>query len=523
MSRLNRRTLVRNVAVIGGAASSLGLLGVAGAQSVKSLTGAGATFPAVLYSKWTEEYRKITGLEINYQAIGSGGGIKAHQELTADFGATDGPMNEAQLKDARGGATLHIPMTLGAVVATYNLPKVTSSLTFTGEVLADIFLGKITMWNDPRLVELNPAAALPKQDIIVVHRSDGSGTSYIWTDYLSSVSAEWKEKVGNANAVNWPTGIGGQGNAGVAGEVKNNEGSIGYVELAYARQNKLGYGSLRNSSGNVIAPSLASVTAAAAGALRTMSDDLRVSIVNPAGPAAYPISGFTWILAYRQQRDAAKGRALADYLFWCITDGQKYCADLDYAPLPKAMLPLAFAKIESMNSQGSTLLAAGSKLPLQTNLVNNGDGTETATYDDGTTDKRAVAMSIVETAAAAGSFSTLLAAATAADLVATLSGPGPLTVFAPTDEAFAKLGQATIDAVLADKEKLTAILTYHVVAGAVLAKDVIKLSSTKTVQGGEVKIDAKAAVKINDATVIKADIQCGNGVIHVIDTVLLPS
>ena len=523
MAKISRRAAARHLAVVGALGGGLVAPLTAAAQSAKSLTGAGATFPAVLYSKWTEEYRKVTGLEINYQAIGSGGGIKAHQELTADFGATDGPMNEAQLKDARGGATLHIPMTLGAVVATYNLPKVTSPLTFTGDVLADIFLGKITMWNDPRLVELNPAASLPKQDIIVVHRSDGSGTSYIWTDYLSSVSAEWKEKVGNANAVNWPTGIGGQGNAGVAGEVKNNEGSIGYVELAYARQNKLGYGSVRNSSGNVIAPSLASVTAAAAGALRTMSDDLRVSIVNPAGPAAYPISGFTWILAYRQQRDAAKGRALADYLFWCITDGQKYCADLDYAPLPKAMLPLAFAKIESMNAQGSTLLAAGSKLPLQTSLVNNGDGTETATYDDGTTDKRAVAMSIVETAAAAGSFSTLLAAATAADLVNTLSGPGPLTVFAPTDEAFAKLGQATIDAVLADKEKLTAILTYHVVAGAVMAKDVVKLTSAKTVQGSEVKIDAKGAVKINDATVVKADIQCGNGVIHVIDTVLIPA
>jgi phosphate transport system substrate-binding protein len=496
---------------------------VAEAQSAKSLTGAGATFPAVLYSKWTEEYRKLTGLEINYQAIGSGGGIKAHQELTADFGATDGPMNETQLKDARGGATLHIPMALGAVVATYNLPKVTSPLSFTGDVLADIFLGKITMWNDPRLVELNPAAALPKQDIIVVHRSDGSGTSYIWTDYLSNLSSEWKEKVGNANSVNWPTGIGGQGNAGVAGEVKNNEGSLGYVELAYARQNKLGFGSVRNSAGYVTAPSLASVTAAAAGALRTMSDDLRVSIVNPAGPGAYPIAGFTWILAYRQQRDAAKGRALADYLFWCITDGQKYCGDLDYAPLPKAMLPLAYAKIESMNTQGSTLLAAGSRLPLQINLVNNGDGTETASYDNGTTDKRPVAMTIVETAVAAGSFSTLLAAATAADLVTTLSGPGPLTVFAPTDEAFAKLGQATIDEVLADKEKLTAILTYHVVGGAVMAKDVVKLTSAKTVQGGEIKIDAKGAVKINDATVVKADIQCGNGVIHVIDTVLLPA
>lgn len=523
MATLSRRHLGARISAVGAIGATLGFPAVAAAQSAKSLNGAGATFPAVLYSKWAEEYRKVSGLEINYQAIGSGGGIKAHQDQTADFGATDGPMTDAQLKDAKGGATLHVPMTLGAVVATYNLPKITDSLKFTGEVLADIWFGKISKWNDPRLAELNPGVTLPKEDIIVVSRSDGSGTTYIWTDYLSSVSAEWREKVGFATTVAWPTGLGGRGNAGVAGEVKQNEYSIGYVELAYARQNKLGYGTVRNSSGNYVSPSLASVTASAAGALKTMSDDLRVSIVNPNGPAAYAISGFTWVLAYRQQRDAAKGRALADYLFWAITEGQQFCADLDYAPLPKAMLPLAFAKIESMNTQGSQLLAAGSKLPLQTGLVNNGDGTETATFSNGTTDKRPVAMTIVDTAAAAGSFGTLLAAAQAAELVDALSGSGPITVFAPTDEAFAKLGQATIEAVLADKEKLTAILTYHVVVGAVMAKDVIKLTSASTLQGTEVKIDAKSGVKINDATVIKADIQCSNGVIHVIDTVLLPA
>ena len=523
MTGMNRRQIGGRLAAFSALGAGLLTPGLAAAQSAKTLNGAGATFPAVLYSKWSEEYLKATGLQINYQAIGSGGGIKAHQDQTADFGATDGPMNDAQLKDAKGGATLHIPMTLGAVVPTYNLPKITQPLIFTGDVLADIFLAKIEKWNDARLKELNPGVTLPNEDIIVVHRSDGSGTTFCWTDYLSSISAEWKEKVGFANSVNWPTGLGGQGNAGVAGEVKNNEYSIGYVELAYARQNKLGFGSVKNSSGNIIAPSLASVTAAAAGALKTMTDDLRVSIVNPAGAAAYPIATFTWILAYRQQRDASKGRALADYLFWCITEGQKFCADLDYAPLPKAMLPLAFAKIESMNAQGEALLASGSALPRQTGLVNNGDGTETASYGDGTTDKRPVSMTIVDTAAAAGSFGTLLAAAQAAGLVDALSGSGPITVFAPTDSAFEKLGNDTIAALLEDKEKLASILTYHVVKGSVLAKDVVKLSTATTLQGSDVKIDAKAAVRINDATVTKADIQCSNGVIHVIDTVLIPA
>ncbi len=520
---MNRRQIGGRIAAFGALGAGLLTPGLAAAQSAKTLNGAGATFPAVLYSKWSEEYLKATSLQINYQAIGSGGGIKAHQDQTADFGATDGPMNDAQMKDAKGGATLHIPMTLGAVVATYNLPRITQPLVFTGDVLADIFLGKIEKWNDARLKDLNPGVMLPTEDIIVVHRSDGSGTTFCWTDYLSSVSAEWKEKVGYANSVNWPTGLGGQGNAGVAGEVKNSEYSIGYVELAYARQNKLGVGSVRNSSGNVIVPSLASVTAAAAGALKTMTDDLRVSIVNPAGAAAYPIATFTWILAYRQQRDAAKGRALADYLFWCITQGQRFCADLDYAPLPKAMLPLAFAKIESMNAQGEALIAYGSALPRQTGLVNNGDGSETASYSDGTTDNRPVSMTIVDTAAAAGLFGTLLAAAQAAGLVDALSGPGPITVFAPTDTAFEKLGNDTIAALLEDKEKLASILTYHVVKGSVLAKDVVKLTTATTLQGSDVKIDAKAAVRINDATVTKADIQCSNGVIHVIDTVLIPA
>ncbi|NDB22457.1 MAG: phosphate ABC transporter substrate-binding protein PstS [Proteobacteria bacterium] len=255
---MNRRQIGGRLAAFSALGAGLLTPGLAAAQSAKTLNGAGATFPAVLYSKWSEEYLKATGLQINYQAIGSGGGIKAHQDQTADFGATDGPMNDAQLKDAKGGATLHIPMTLGAVVPTYNLPKITQPLIFTGDVLADIFLGKIEKWNDARLKELNPGVTLPNEDIIVVHRSDGSGTTFCWTDYLSSVSAEWKEKVGFANSVNWPTGLGGQGNAGVAGEVKNNEYSIGYVELAYARQNKLGFGSVKNSSGNIIAPSLAS-------------------------------------------------------------------------------------------------------------------------------------------------------------------------------------------------------------------------------------------------------------------------
>lgn len=392
-TRLNRRGFGGRVAAAAGMAAGLGAAFpmAAGAQTVRALTGAGATFPAVLYSKWAEEYFKKTGIQINYQAIGSGGGIKAHQDMTADFGATDGPMTEDQLKAAKGGATLHVPMALGAVVPTYNLPTLgNQTLRFGPDSLANIFLGKIKKWNDPAIAADNPGVNLPNTDIVVVHRSDVSGTSYIWTDYLSSVNAEWKQKVGTANSVNWPLGLGGAGNAGVAGEVKQNPNSLGYVELAYAIQNHPGVGQVKNSSGAYITPGLESVSLAAAGALETMPDDLRASIVNLAGAQSYPISGFTWLLVYRQQRDRAKGAALADYMFWCITEGQKFCGDLFYAPLPEAMLPLTFSEIQSVNFGGQPLLSPAAQLPIRERAElytsDNGDGTATTHYSDGTSE-----------------------------------------------------------------------------------------------------------------------------------------
>jgi phosphate transport system substrate-binding protein len=394
VSGFNRRGFGRRVAAgaAGALALAAGLPAAAGAQQgVRLLNGAGATFPAVLYSKWAAEYNRLTGVQINYQSIGSGGGIKAHQDMTADFGATDGPMTDQQLRDAKGGSTLHIPMALGAVVPTYNLPQLGNTrLRFSAETLPNIFLGKIKKWNDPAIAADNPGVTLPNEDIIVVHRSDGSGTTYIWVDYLSSVNQEWKDKVGTSTSVNWPTGLGGRGNEGVAGEVRQNRNALGYVELAYAIQNRLGVGIVKNSSGAWIDPNLQSVTAAAAGALETMPDDLRVSIVNPAGETSYPIAGFTWVLAYRQQNDFGKARALADYLHWCITEGQKFCADLFYAPLPDAMLPLTFSKIQAINSRGVQALSPGKELPVKAHVAvrteDNGDGTATTYYSDGTTE-----------------------------------------------------------------------------------------------------------------------------------------
>jgi len=296
VTELNRRSFGR---IAAGATSAVALMArlpcTVAAQSARTLTGAGATFPAVLYSKWAAEYNKLTGVQINYQSIGSGGGIKAHQDMTADFGATDGPMTEQQLKDAKGGPTLHVPMALGAVVPTYNLPQIGNArLRFTDQSLPNIFLGKIKKWNDPAIAADNPGINLPNEDIVVVHRSDGSGTTYIWVDFLSNVSAEWKDKVGVATSVNWPTGLGGRGNEGGAGEVRQNRNTLGYVELAYVIQNRLGVGVVRNKLGAWVDPNLESVTAAAQGALETMPDDLRVSIVNPEGETAYPIAGFTW-------------------------------------------------------------------------------------------------------------------------------------------------------------------------------------------------------------------------------------
>ena len=319
----------------------------------KTLSGAGATFPAVLYSKWFNEYEKVGGVKVNYQSIGSGGGIKSIQDQTVDFGATDGPMTDDQLKAAQGGEVLHIPMTLGAVVPTYNLPELGGTpLKLSPEAISGIFLGDITRWNDPKLATDNPGVNLPNKDIVVVHRSDGSGTSYIFTDYLSSVSTKWKDKVGTGTSVNWPVGLGGKGNEGVSGEVKQGAYTIGYVELIYALQNKLGVAQVKNRAGKYVEPNLAGVTAAAAGGAKNIPVDLRASIVNADGEDSYPISGFTWILAYQKQPDRPKAIALTRLLWWNIHDGQKYATALGYAPLPDDIVKRAEGKINSMSVDG---------------------------------------------------------------------------------------------------------------------------------------------------------------------------
>ncbi|MCX5985852.1 MAG: phosphate ABC transporter substrate-binding protein PstS [Chloroflexi bacterium] len=319
----------------------------------KTLTGAGATFPAALYSKYFNEYNKLAKVEVNYQSIGSGGGIKAISDQTADFGATDSPMTDAQLKEAKGGAILHIPMALGAVVATYNIPGLeTTKLKFTGETLAAIFLGTITKWNDPKIAADNAGVKLPTEDIVSVHRSDGSGTSFVFTDYLSAVSAEWKTKVGASTTVNWPGGVGGKGNEGVAGEVRQTPFSIGYVELIYAVQNKLGVGLIKNKAGQFVEPNLAGVTGAAAAAAGKVAPDLRVSIVDQDGAETYPISSFTWILAYKQMADAAKATALTRLLWWGTHEAQKFNGDLGYAPLPAEIVTKGEAMIKSITGAG---------------------------------------------------------------------------------------------------------------------------------------------------------------------------
>ena len=320
-----------------------------------SLQGAGATFPNPLYQKWLSEYGRVhSNIRIDYQSIGSGGGIKQLKEQTVDFGASDAPMKDEDLKSAPG-EILHIPTVLGAVVITYNLQGVSQRLRFSPEALADIFLGKIKKWNDPRISADNPGVTLPTTDITVVHRSDGSGTSAVFTDYLSKVSSEWKEKVGSGTSPNWPTGIGGKGNEGVTGQVKNTPNTIGYVELAYAVQNKLPVAQVKNAGGNFVTPSIDAVTAAASASAANTPDDLRVSITNAAGPDAYPISSYTYILLYKEQKDAAKGKALVDFLWWGIHEGENYAKELQYAPLPDDIVKRAEAKISSITAGGTPL------------------------------------------------------------------------------------------------------------------------------------------------------------------------
>jgi phosphate transport system substrate-binding protein len=319
-----------------------GLAGAVLAANSLTITGAGASFPYPMYSKWFDEYhKKDTNIEINYQSIGSGGGIKQVTEGTVDFGASDGPMNDDQLKafqDKHGFAILHFPTVLGAVVPTYNIPGVTTDLNFTPEALAGIFLGKITKWNDPAIAGANKGVSLPGNDIVVVHRSDGSGTSYIWTDYLSKISDEWKSKVGKGSSVNWPVGLGGKGNEGVAGLVKQTSNAFGYVELIYAIQNKMPYGAVKNSSGAFVKADLAGVTAAAAGAAKSMPEDFRVSITDAPGKGAYPISSFTWLLIPAKFSDGAKRDALKGFVKWMLADGQNYAESLSYAKLPKEVV-----------------------------------------------------------------------------------------------------------------------------------------------------------------------------------------
>jgi phosphate transport system substrate-binding protein len=341
---------VRSIAV---ALSATALLsGVVAAQSV-DLTGAGATFPYPIYSKWFNDYAQATGVKINYQSIGSGGGIRQLSEQTVDFGASDSPMSDQELANAKGGAVMHFPTVMGAVVITYNVPGVGKRLNLSGDVIADIFSGKVTKWNDPRIVAQNRGVALPNSDILVVHRSDGSGTTYIFSDYLSAVSPSWSGTLGKAKEIKWPVGLGGKGNEGVAGQVKQTPGSIGYVELAYAKQNKLPYANVRNATGRYVTPTIASVTAAAAGMNLPKNTDYRVSIVNAPGKDSYPISSMTWILVYQNQIDRAKGQKLVDFLRWAYTSGAKSAESLDYAPLPAAMRAQLERRLATINMGGA--------------------------------------------------------------------------------------------------------------------------------------------------------------------------
>ena len=324
-------------------------------NSETRIQGAGATFPNPIYQKWFSEYNKANAnVKFDYQSIGSGGGIKQITEKTVDFGGSDVPMKDDELKNAQG-QILHIPTVLGAVVITYNLPGVSSELKFTPEAVAGIFLGQIKKWNDPAIASANEGVTLPANDITVVHRSDGSGTSFVFTDYLSKVSEDWKKGPGAGAAVQWPAGVGAKGNEGVTGQVKQTPNAIGYTELIYALENKLPVAWIKNSEGQFVRPSLDSTTAAAASTAGQMPDDLRISITNAPGAATYPISSFTYLLVYKDQQDQAKGKALVDFLWWAIHEGEPMARDKHYAPLPAEVVKKAEAKINSITYQGKPL------------------------------------------------------------------------------------------------------------------------------------------------------------------------
>ncbi len=351
------RALARSFAVAVGAAL---VAAGAAAQGTVRLTGAGATFPQPIYQKWMLEYHTLhPDIEINYQGIGSGGGIRQFTDHTVDFGASDGPMTDAQIQ-AVNGDVYHIPTVLGSVVPTYNIPGVTARLKFTGEVLAGIFLGQITKWNDSRITAINPGVNLPDQDIVIAHRSDGSGTTYIWTDYLSKISPDWAQRVGKGTSVNWPVGLGGQGNPGVANIVQQTPGALGYVELIYAIQVHIGYGLVRNKAGNYIEASLQATTNAAAGAVASLdpNTDFRISITDADGAQTYPIASFTWLLLPKVMTDAAKARALLEFVWWAVHDGERYTTDLAYAPLPPRVVQLEEQRLKSITVNGRAVLAA---------------------------------------------------------------------------------------------------------------------------------------------------------------------
>ena len=339
------------------------LLGAAapwGAAAQVQLNGAGATFPNIIYSDWMLTYNQShPDVKLNYQSIGSGGGIRQFSDGTVDFGATDAPMGDSAIA-AINGNVLHIPTVMGAVVIIYNLQGVTQAVKLTPDVLADIFLGKVTKWNDARIASINAGLTLPAADIIVVHRADGSGTSFAFTDYLSKISPEWQQKVGKGPSVNWPVGLGGRGSEGVSSTVSQTPGAIGYVELAYATSNKIQFATLRNSSGNWITPTLESVTSAAAGAMKDMgpNTDFRVSITNSSGAQAYPISTFTWLLLHKSYSDTAKARALVQFVWWAESEGQAKAPQLGYAPLPKDLHPWIQARLRSITAAGRPVLKA---------------------------------------------------------------------------------------------------------------------------------------------------------------------
>jgi len=332
-----------------GAACALALAVGASAQTLQ-INGAGATFPYPIYSKWFSEYNKLhPNIQINYQSVGSGAGIQQVSKQTVFFGATDGPMTDEQ-QQAAPGRILHFPTVLGAVVPVYNIPNLSGELKFSGPLLADIFLGKVTKWNDPAIAKLNAGVNLPATDITVAHRADGSGTTYIWVDYLSKVSPEWKSKVGVNTSVKWPTGVGGRGNEGVASVVSQTPGAIGYVELIYALQTKTAYGTVQNMAGEFVKASVVSVTAAAAAAAGQMPADFRVSITNAPGKGVYPISSFTWLLLYENAKDKTQAKTMVDFMKWALADGQKFAADLGYAPLPEAVVKLELAALAKVKT-----------------------------------------------------------------------------------------------------------------------------------------------------------------------------